>query len=209
MCVLAGAVLFIGGCSLGESHVRAGFDFAKLDKVAIIDVEGDVGGEAARNQIADFFAMELLKKGYTPVERAQVKSILKEQEFQAKGLTSQEDAIRAGKILNVPAVLVVNIPNFSEEMSMTAKMLDVTDGSILWAGSGSGKTGRTLSTIAGAAAGAGAGVAVSGDNKALGGIVGGVLGGVAGQALSPQTAEKTQQIVKKMCKCLPSRLTAK
>jgi hypothetical protein len=206
--VLVIAILLIGGCSSGESYVKAGYDFARLDKIAIADVQGDVSGEAAKNQIADFFVMELMKKGYTPIERAQVQSLLEEHEFQASDLTTDEGAARAGRILNVPVVLVVNIPNFGEEMSMTAKMIDVEDGSVLWAGSGMGSTGRTLATIAGAAGGAAAGVAVAGgdtDDRTIGGIAGGVLGGVAGQALSPQKAQKAQEMIKKMCKSLPYR----
>jgi hypothetical protein len=202
------AILLIGGCSSGESYVKAGYDFAGLDKIAIVDVQGDVAGEAAKNQIADFFGMELMKKGYTPVERAQVQSLLKEHEFQASDLTTDEGAARAGRILNVPVVLVVNIPNFGEEISMTAKMLDVEDGTVLWMGSGLGSTGRTLATIAGAAGGAVAGVAIAGgetDDRTVGGIAGGVLGGVAGRALSPQKAQKAQEIIKKMCKSLPHR----
>ena len=62
MWTLVVAVVLIGGCSSGESHFRAGFDFNKLERVAVVDVQGDVQGEAAKNQIADFFVMELLKK---------------------------------------------------------------------------------------------------------------------------------------------------
>jgi len=213
LCMLL-AVLAVGGCaaSSGESYARAGFNFGEIEKVAVIDVSGAVGGEAAKNQIGDFFVMELLKKGYTPVERAQVQTLLKEQRFQAAEITSAEGAAKAGRILNVPTVLLVNIPTYKEEMSMTAKMIDVEDGSILWMGSGSGRTGKTLSTIFGAAAGAGAGAAVAGgdtDDKVLGGIVGGILGGAAGQALSPQQAEQVQNIIEKMCESLPSRLAGK
>ncbi|MCX5637826.1 MAG: hypothetical protein NTX52_09070 [Planctomycetota bacterium] len=211
VCALAVAVMLIGGCSSGESYVKAGYDFTKLDKVAVVDVQGDINGELAKNQIADFFAMELLKKGFAPVERVEVQALLKEQQFQTSGLTSPEGAARAGKILNVPAILVVNIPNFGEEISMTAKMINVEDGGILWMGSGSGKTGKTLSTIFGAAAGAGAGAAAGAaaggnDSTAIGAVAGGVLGGVTGHELSPQKAEKTQEIIKKICDRLPSRL---
>jgi hypothetical protein len=152
--------------------------------------------------------MELLRKGYMPIERAQVQSLLEEHEFQASDLTTDEGAARAGRILNVPVVLVVNIPNFEEEMSMTAKMIDVEDASIIWAGSGSGRTGRTLGTIFGAAAGAVGGAVIAGgdsSDRAVGAIAGGVLGGVAGQALSPQKAEQAQKVIKRMCKSLPYR----
>ena len=204
--VLVIALLLIGGCSSGESYVKAGYDFTRLDKIAIADVQGDVAGEAAKNQIADFFEMELLRRGYMPIERAQVQSLLEEHEFQASDLTTDEGAARAGRILNVPVVLVVNIPNFGEEMSMTAKIIDVEDGSVLWMGSGLGSTGRTLATIFGAAGGAAAGVAVAGgdtDDRTIGGVAGGILGGVAGRALSPQKAQKAQEMIKKMCKSLP------
>jgi len=208
------AALLAGGCATGkgESFMRAGFDFSKLDKVAVLEVSGAVYGDAAKNQISDFFAMELLKKGYTPVERAQVQTLLKEQKFQATDVTSAEGAAQAGRILNVPAVMLVNIPTYEEEMNMTAKMIDVEDASILWVGSGSGGTGKTLSTIFGAAAGAGAGALVAGgetDDKVLGAVVGGVLGGVAGRALSPQQAEQVQKIIKKVCAELPPRMAIK
>jgi hypothetical protein len=211
VCAAVITVMLIGGCSSGESYVKAGYDFTRLDKVAVVDVQGDINGEPAKNQIADFFAMELLKKGFAPVERAQVQTLLKEHQFQVSGLTSSEGAARAGKILNVPAILVVNIPNFGEEMSMTAKMINVEDGGILWMGSGSGRTGTLLSTIFGTAAGAGAGAAAGkavggNDSTAIGAVAGGVLGGVTGHELSPQKAEKAQEIIKKICKSLPSKL---
>jgi len=204
------AAFLIGGCAAGKGYFRADYDFSKVDKIAVVDVIGDVRGEAAKNQVSDFFVMELLKKGFSPVERAQVQVLLKEQQFQATDITTTEGAARAGKILNVPVVLVVNIPNFGDEMSLTAKMVDVENGSILWMGSGVGKTGKMLSTVAGAAVGAGAGAAVAGDeNKALGAIAGGVLGGAAGHALSPQKAEQVQQVIQKVCKSLPSKLPGK
>ena len=206
--VLAIAVLLIGGCSSGESYIKAGYDFSRLDKIAVVDVQGDVGGEAAKNQIAGYFEMELLRTGYSPIERAWMQSLLKEHEFQASDLTTDDGAARAGQILNVPVVLVVNIPNFDEEMSMTAKMIDVEDASIIWAGSGTGRTGRTLGTIFGAVVGAvGGGVIAGGDSsdRAAGAIAGGVLGGVAGHALSPQKAEQAQKVIKRMCKSLPYR----
>ncbi|MHC4647822.1 MAG: CsgG/HfaB family protein [Planctomycetota bacterium] len=201
------AVLLVGGCatSKGESFIRADYDFSKIDKVAVLEVSGAVHGEAAKDQIGDFFVMELLKKGYTPVERAKVQSLLKEQDFQTSDLTSSENAARAGHILNVPAVLLVNIPTYDEEFSMTAKMIEVESGEILWTGFGTGRTGKTFATIAGAIGGAAAG-AVIGDAVGDSGIAGGVAGAVAGQALSPQQAEQLQKIIKeKVCADLPTR----
>ena len=205
------AALMVGGCATGkgEGYSKAGFNFATLDKVAVLDVTGSVRGEPVKNQIGDYFAMELMKKGYTAVERTQVQKLLKEQEFQASGVTSDADAAKAGKILNVSAVMLINIPTFKEEMNMTAKIVSVEDGAILWLGSGSGTTGKTFATFLGAAAGAAAGAVVAGGDtrdRVAGGIIGGVLGGVAGQALSPQQSEQVQKIIKKVCETMPPRM---
>ena len=209
VCILL-AGLVVGGCASGkgESQVRAGFNFATLDKVAILEVSGAVSGDAVKNQIGDFFAMEFLAKGYTPVERAQVMKLLEEQQFQASDITSSEGAAKAGQILNVPAVVLINIPTYKQDMNMTAKMISVEDGGILWIGSGHGSTGKTLSTIVGAAAGAAVGAAVAGGDtrdKVAGGVIGGALGGVAGYALSPQQAVQVQKIIKKVCASLPCK----
>jgi len=204
------AGLLVGGCASGkgESYTRAGYNFGRVEKVAVVDVTGAVHGEPVKIQITDFFNMELMKRGFVPVERSQIESLLKEQKFQASDVTTKEDAARAGKILNVPAVILVNIPKYGEDLNMTAKMIDVEDGSILWIGEGTGSTGKTLSTIVGAAAGAAVGAAVGGhetSDRVIGGVIGGVLGGVAGNALSPQQAEQVRKIIKKVCENMPSR----
>ena len=204
--VLIIAFLFIGGCSSGraESHSRAGYNFSMIDKVAIVAVEGAVKSEPAKNQIADLFSMEFLKKGYAPVDRAHVRALLEVQEFQALELTTEAGAAEAGKILNVPAVLIINIPHFGDEIAMTAKLVDIQDGSILWLASGSGKTRRFLGF--GSLWGAGT-AGSSEENELFGGVAGGMLGGVAGSALSPQETGQAQRIIKRMCRTLPSRLT--
>jgi hypothetical protein len=174
--------LTAAGCATGkgESYMAVGYDFTKLEKVAVLEVTGAVYGDAVKNQIGDFFAMEMLKRGFTVVERGQVQALLKEQKFEISGVTSDKDVAKAGQILNVPAVMLINIPDYKEEkMSMTAKIVNVEDATVLWLGSGSGSTGKTLSTILGAAAGAAAGAVIAGGDRGdrtIGGIAGGVLG---------------------------------
>jgi hypothetical protein len=198
-------VVVAAGCSSSEGFARAGYDFSKVEKVAVISVEGRVSGASAKNQIGDFFHLELLKKGYAPVERAEVQKILEEHKFQTSGLTSNEDAARAGKILNVPAVLIINVPEFDDKIALSAKMVDVENGSILWLATGEGKVNELLNTIGGAAAGAAVGMAVSGkDDRAIGGIAGAAIGGVAANQLTPQKEAKAREIIGRMCTSLPS-----
>ncbi|MHC4168316.1 MAG: hypothetical protein ACYSWQ_15290 [Planctomycetota bacterium] len=209
ICILS-AALFVGGCASqkGESFALAGFNFAELDQVAIIEVTGQVRGDTVKNQIATFFEMELMKRGYSPILRSEVQALLKEQEFQASDITSRTGAAEAGRVLNVPAVMIVNIPKYKEEMTMTAKMVDVETARIVWIGEGSGTTGKTFATIAGAVAGAAAGAVVAGgdsSDRAAGAVIGGVLGGVAGQALSPQQSEQVKKVIAKVCEEMPER----
>ena len=208
--VLMGALLAAGcASSQGESYAMVGYDFTSLNKVAIVDVTGRVYGEVVKNQISDFFVMELMKRGYNVVERKDIQAVLKEQEFQASDMTSNEDAARAGRINNVPAVLVINIPKYKEKMEMTAKLLDVEGASILWIGSGSGNTGKGLATFVGAAAGAAAGAVLAGgdtSDRVIGGVAGGVVGGVAGNALSPDQEKQIKKVIAKVCETLPSRI---
>jgi hypothetical protein len=206
------AVCMLAGCASerGESVTMAGFDFSSITKVAVLDPSGDVYGETVKNQIADFFIFELMSKGYQCAIRADMKKVLDEQDFQSSDVTSEGDAAKIGKILNVPVVMLVNVPKFEQKISVTAKLVRVEDGAILWIGEGSGSTGKTLSTIAGAVVGAAAGVAVAGgdsNDRVVGGVIGGIVGGVVGNALSPEQEEQFKKIIKKkVCKDLPARM---
>ncbi len=210
LCVLT-AALFAAGCSSseGESYATAGYDFSSLDKVAIVEVTGKVYGETAKNEIGNMFTMELMKRGYAVIERSKVQSVLKEQEFQASEITTDEGAARAGKVHNVPAVMLINVPKYKSKMEMSAKLIDVEDATILWIGTGTGNTGKGLATFVGAAAGAAAGAVLAGgdsDDRVVGGVIGGVVGGVAGNALSPDQKKVFKKVVKKVCDSLPPRI---
>jgi hypothetical protein len=196
---LAIALLLIGGCrSHQESSFRAGYDFSAVNTVAIVSVEGAVPSEVAKDQIADFFAIELLERGYAPMGRAQVRASLIEQETDAEiaDLTTPEGVVDAGLLLDVPAVLAIQIPHFGKEISITATMIDVEDGSTLWLANGHGKGRGSFPSIFGSKSGS------SESETLLGPIMGDVMG-VSNDPLTPEDAERAQRIVKKMCRSLP------
>ncbi len=199
------AVLFAGGCLSGNSSFRPGYDFNSVEKVAIVAIKGAVQSETAKDQIADFFAMELLDNGYAPIGRAQIRAKLGEQELESRDMTTIEAATEVGLILKVPVVMVIEIPHFEEELTMTAKMIDVEDGSIVWMGRGTGKTGRSVpEAFLGVITGRGT---ESDEPELLGGPVAELFGGEAHPALSPVEAQKIQQIVRRICSSLPIRTT--
>jgi hypothetical protein len=202
--ILIIAVLFIGGCASGraESHFRAGYNFSMLDSVAVVAVEGALRSQAAKNQIAEYFEMELLKKGYAPKEWSNVAAALEEKEIQASDLGTEAGLAEAREIVNVPAILIVNIPHFDDEIFITAKMVDVTDGSVLWIGSGTSQAGGWLGL------GSGWGAGAKEESALFGGVQGGPMGGgAAAYALSPKEAKHVQRLIRRMCNTLPSRLT--
>jgi len=114
--ILVIAILFAGGCfsGRGQSFSRVGYNFSTVDKVAIVAVEGAMRSEQAKNQIADLFAMELLKKGYAPKERANVAAVLREQAVLAL-LDDGEPGVRAlGPALDDAAPVAAGGPDPAE-----------------------------------------------------------------------------------------------
>jgi hypothetical protein len=200
---LAIAVLLVVGCrSQQESSFRAGYDFSGVNKVAIVSVEGAVPSEAAKDEIADFFSIELLEKGYAPMGRAQVRATLAEQQVEdmneTPDLSTPEEAVAAGMALNVPAVLTIKIPHFGDEISISATMIDVEDRSILWLATGTGKGRGTFSSIFSPKSG-------SREEEGLLGPAMGDVMSVSNEPLSPEDAKRAQRIVKKMCKSIPQK----
>ena len=198
---LAITALLIGGCMLRqESSSQGGYDFTGVDKVAIVAVEGALTSEAAKDQIADFFSIELLEKGYAPIGRSQVRAQLREQDPDSEDLTTVEAAVEVGLILDVPAVLAIQIPHFGEEISITATMINVEDGTTLWIDSGQGRGGKGASDVFGFAKRG------RGNDQLLGNVMGPPM--APGPNLLPLTQEEAknvQAIIKKMCKSLPAQ----
>jgi len=216
--VLVIGLLLLGTASCGlssrssqKSSFRVGYDFTGVNKVAILAVQGSVKSETARDQIAEFFAIELLEQGYAPVGRPQVRASLADLASESKGesqawlknLATNEAAVEVGRMLKVPAVLTVNIPHFGEEITLTATMIDVEDGSILWLANGSGRGEAGFSGLFGFGGGS-----KGSRNDAL---LGGLMDDEASPSSEPLTvddAKRAQRIIKNMCKSLPSKLVA-
>jgi hypothetical protein len=206
--ILSITALIAGGCISRSHSLRSSYDFSQVEKIAIVAVEGAVKSETAKDQIADIFAMELLDNGYSPIGRAQVRSKLREQELESSELTTAEAAVEAGLILKVPVVMVVEVPHFNEEITMTAKLIDVEDGSIIWMGKSSGRAGHSvpgafMGVIAGSSTGGGGGE----NYDLMSGPIAELFGGQANPSLTPEEEQKIQRIVRSICASLPIRST--
>jgi len=205
---LATVALCAAGCrASGESVVKPGYDFGKVKRLAVLEVQGAGGDRAGREFVADLFGFELLSRGYDVLERTQIKSILAEQEFAASKLTTAAGAAEAGKLLNVDAAMIVNIPECGAKIALTSKLVDVESGMVVWSATGSGTTGGPLGAITGGVVGAGTGAALGGSRsgRIFGGAAGGALGAVAGTALTPAEDTQLRKVIKEMLKGFPSR----
>jgi hypothetical protein len=140
------------------SSADASFDPAKIPKLAVV-VVGPGPSRLVQKQsdseraVEDEFVQVLLRKGYTVSSRSDLEAVIKEQHFQRSGLT-ESDAAAIGKVLNVPAVMVVRVTELNSErkpLSVTKKntpssptylgtaglgvrLIDVERASVLWIG---------------------------------------------------------------------------
>jgi len=136
--------------------------------------------------------------------------VIEEQDFSRSQMTSADGAARAGRILNVDTVVLVSVPEFGDNMSMTAQMIDAEDGTIVWSASGNARTGANMTRrsgqLLGAVGGAIIGSEVGGTTGGVAGGVGGAVGGgIAGDALSRQRQEQSAVLVDQLTRSLPTR----
>jgi hypothetical protein len=118
------------------------FNPQEINKIAVLVMP-------ARNMptrlIEDEFITSLMRKGYKVPSRSDLEQLMRESKFQRSGLTDG-DAARLGKILNVPAVLIVSITEYDVKNSrdysyvnatMSARLIGVEKTEILWIGTNS------------------------------------------------------------------------
>jgi len=142
------------------------FNSTDLKKVAIVwpNKQRSEQEDASQQTIEDEFTMALMEKGYSVAARSDVQAILKEQQFQRESGMTDADVSKIGKLLNVSAVMVVNVSDLKSERakesvnlgiirfnvqqtsngveerkfvnycSMGARLLGVEKGEILWFG---------------------------------------------------------------------------
>ena len=145
--LLLALVVGLVGCSSyydtpANSYLRVGYDFSQVDQVGIVSVFGAVQSNVIRTQIEDAFTAQMLQKGYAPVVSEFLTRQLVQIQFDATnsdGTNMHPDvfAIEAGRALAYSTMLIVNIPNFGDEISVTAKLLDSESGSVIWIGQNS------------------------------------------------------------------------
>ena len=93
-------------------------------------MDGEVSDNESRaSAIEDVFIRFLIGKGYSYASRKEVREIMLEQAFQHSGLTDS-DAVKMGKLLNVPAVIVISVSNLGQVDTFDGNPVDAARGLI-------------------------------------------------------------------------------
>jgi hypothetical protein len=120
-----------------NSYLRVGYDLSQVDQVGMVSVFGAVQSGIIRKQIENAFTAQILQKGYAPVVSEFLTRQLVQIQFDGGGMSPEVFAIEAGRALEYSTMLIVNVPNFSDEISVTAKLIDVESNSVIWIGQNS------------------------------------------------------------------------
>jgi hypothetical protein len=117
----------------------------KLPNVAVADLspQNVSSGDAA--VIAEMVRVELVRSGKANVvEKANMDKILAEQGFQQTGCTSEECAVKLGKLLNVQRMVVGSFGKLMDSYFLAIRVVDIETGRVLYADRASGKTVEAL-----------------------------------------------------------------
>ncbi len=134
--VLLAMAISVGGCVTSDGSQLRGFNFNNIEKIAIVEVKGDDLDESVKGIISDYFSLALLKKGYSPVALLQSETLLKSNNYDFSNLDSPKGITEAAQILDTPAILIVDVRNFNDKVSLDARLLSGDSGALIWMGSG-------------------------------------------------------------------------
>ena len=114
---------------------------AKVMNIAVstLDAQNVSGGDAA--VIADLLRSELVKSGaFNVVEKANMDKVLAEQGFQQTGCTSEECAVKLGKLLNVQRMIVGSFGKLMGRYFINLRVVDVESGKVIYSEKAKGES---------------------------------------------------------------------
>ncbi|MDL1967395.1 MAG: penicillin-binding protein activator LpoB [Deltaproteobacteria bacterium] len=134
--------LFSLGCKGPISYVNFSTDFRYIKRVAIAPIINLTNDKFAGGKVMNVVATELLRRGvFDVVEFGEVVKVLREEGLKQDNLIGKQLAARAGKRLNVEAILIGSVMQYGisniagssfPEVSISLKLVDVNSYTILW-----------------------------------------------------------------------------
>ncbi len=112
-------------------------------RCAVLEFTAKSGiNQSDANGIADIFNSHFDPSGYTKIERTRINRLLEEQNLQQSSITTTEDAVRAGRILNVSRIVIGTVTKVMGEYNLDVSVVVVETGEIL-AGDGQSFSGTS------------------------------------------------------------------
>ncbi len=127
-----------------DGVIKAGVDIFKYKKMAVLDFASASAASASGKEVADIMSAALMKRGFSIVERSKLNKIMDEHSLSLTGLTDSTGLAKLGKMAGASAIVMGNVSAYECKgekcrVSLTAKMIDVESGEVIWSGSGSGQ----------------------------------------------------------------------
>lgn len=101
-------------------------------KIAVMNLQGMNVSAMDAAVVSEFLRNELYNTGkYIVLERRNMEQVLKEQAFQQTGCTSQECAVKAGKLLNVKNVVLGSVSRLENTYFINIRLIDIEEGKVV------------------------------------------------------------------------------
>ncbi len=135
-------LFFLSGCRGPMSYIHPTADFTHIKRVAIVPVINLTRDKFASGRVMNVVATEILRRGvFDVIEFGEVAKVLREEGLKEDKLVSKHVAARAGKRLNIQAMVIGSVMEYGvsriggssiPEVSISLKLLDVNSYTILW-----------------------------------------------------------------------------
>jgi len=109
--------------------------------IAVADLQADGVSSADASVIANLLRGELVKTNvFNVIEKQNMEKVLSEQAFQQTGCTTQECAIKLGKLLNVQRIVVGSFGKLLSRYFINVRVVNVETGKVTYADEAKGET---------------------------------------------------------------------
>ncbi|MBU3980265.1 MAG: CsgG/HfaB family protein [Proteobacteria bacterium] len=135
-------ILFSLGCKGPMTYLNPSVDFSYIKRVAVAPIINLTNDKFAGEKVMNVVATEILRRGiFDIVEFGEVSKVLREEGMKPDNLVDKQLAARAGKRLNIEAVIIGSVMQYGvsniagssfPEVSISLKLVDVNSYTILW-----------------------------------------------------------------------------
>jgi hypothetical protein len=106
--------------------------------VAVADLQPQGVSASDAAVIADLLRSQLVVEGLRVIEKSNMDKVLAEQTFQQTGCTTQECAVKLGKLLNVQRMVVGSFGKLMDKYFLSLRLVNVESGAVIFASSANG-----------------------------------------------------------------------